>query len=285
MATWIRGRIVLIGYSPDGDSVRFVPDELATLERLDHADRLEPGAKDGSVQLRLDAIDTPESHYQNQAQPLADEARDTLLAALGFTGLRYDDNGTVTAATPEHRPAAIAASLVEQNGRPVSLLYAGDTAGSHADADTVELDDTLVDASANAEQTRNGRAYLTLYTSTPEPVRARFVALARNVDGTTPTPGTVWAADRSSGFTLTTQSDIGPTGALVLPKLFRRATDYLADDKKGSKTFVEWIADQGADDDPVEYQGRRTTLSALVRQDGDQVSLTASPLDLVFVEP
>lgn len=272
------GRVVVIGYAPDGDSVRFRPDDVATLKRLDGADRLEPSERDGSVQLRLDAIDAPESHYRNEAQPLAFEARDTLLARLGFAGLSYTDDGSVTAASPERVPAAVAASLVEVNGRPVALLYTGDDATAHADGDDVTLDAALVDASANAEQTRNGRAYLTLYTTTPEPVRARFVELARAATG----PGSVWADDRSGGFTLRTQADIGPDGALLLPKLFRRCTDFLASDS--TQTFDAWLADQGADDDPVEVNGRRTTLSALVTQDGDRVSLTASPLDMTFIE-
>ena len=285
MWIWIRGRFVVIGYSPDGDSVRFVPDQVATVRRLQHADRLEVSDKDGSVQLRLDAIDAPESHYQGQAQPLALPARDTLLAAAGFTGLRFgtDENETVEASTPESVPGAIAAQLVETNGRPVALVFVGDVATAHPDGAVVDPA-TVVDASLNAEQTRNGRAYLTLYTSTPVAVRERFVALAREAGAGTSTPpaGSVWAADRSGGFTLTTQSDIGPAGQLVLPKLFRRATDYLRAGTTG--TFLAWLREQGPDDDPVELNGQRARLSDVVTQAGDRVALTASPLDLIFVE-
>ncbi|MDL5154476.1 hypothetical protein [Actinomycetospora termitidis] len=127
-------------------------------------------------------------------------------------------------------------------------------------------------------QTSNGRAYLTLYTSTPEPVRARFLELAAAATGA----GSVWAADRSGGFTLTTQADIGPEGQLILPKLFRRATDYLRADSE--RTFVEWVRAQGADNDPVEVAGTRTNLAELLTEDGDRVSLTVPLTDLVFVE-
>lgn len=276
--TWVRGELVIAGYQPDGDSVRFVPTDLATLRSLENGTRVEPSTRDGSVQLRLDAIDTPESHYQGQAQPLALPARDTLLAAAGFRDVAFDARGTVTGSTPAPVPAAIAASLVELHGRPVATLFVGDDAAAHADGDTVEPSADLVDRSVNAEQTRNGRAYLTLYSTTPEPVRERFVELARGADGA----GSVWAADRSGGFRLTQQSDVGPDGALVLPKLFRRVTDYLASDATGG--FLDWLTAQGEDNDPVEVGGRRTALAALVREQGDQVSLTASPLDLVFLE-
>ncbi len=273
---WIRGRLAVVGYQPDGDSVRFIPDDLATVRKLQDGDKVEPSEKDGSIQLRLDAIDAPETHYEDQAQPLATPARDTLVAAAGFSGVQYDD-GTVTASTPETVPAAICASLVEVNGRPVSLLVTGDTMTSHADGDEVDPA-TVVDASVNAVQTSNGRAYLTLYTSTPAAVRTRFTELAQAAMGA----GSVWAADRSGGFTVTRQSDIGPDGALILPKLFRRGTDYLKADTK--QTFLDWLTAQGADDDPVEVDGRRTTLSALITQDGDTVSLTTAIPDLVFVE-
>lgn len=274
--TWIRGRLVVVGYSPDGDSVRFVPDEIATVRGLEKGGRVRPSERDGSIQLRLDAIDAPETHYQDQAQPLADEARATLLEAAGFSGVRFDDD-TVTAATPDSVPAAICAALVEVNGRPVALLVTGDAVTAHEDGDEVDPA-TVVDVSVNATQTRNGRAYLTLYTSTPEPVRRRFLELAADATG----PGSVWAADRSGGFTLTTQADVGPDGQLILPKLFRRATDYLRADT--SEEFLAWLRAQGSDDDPVEAAGRRTTLSELITQDGDRIALTVPITDLVFVE-
>jgi hypothetical protein len=96
-------------------------------------------------------------------------------------------------------------------------------------------------------------------------------------------PGSVWAADKSRGFTVTKQDDIGPNGALILPKLFRRGTDYLK--ANSTSTFVDWLKDQGGDDDPVEVNGTRTTLSALMTQTGDTVALTTPIPDLVFVEP
>ena len=276
--TWVRGELVIAGYQPDGDSVRIVPTSQATVRGLENGGRIEPSARDGSVQLRLDAIDAPESHYQGRAQPLAEPARDTLLARAGFGEVEVDDDGSVASSTPDRVPAAIAASLVEVYGRPVALLYTGADVEAHDDGDTVEPTAAFVDSSVNAEQVRNGRAYVTLYSSTPEPVRVRFVELARDADG----PGSVWAADRSGGFPLTRQSDVGPDGALILPKLFRRATNYLA--AGTDATFVDWLTAQGEDDDPVLLDGRRTVLSELVRQDGDEVSLIASPLDLVFVE-
>ena len=54
--TWVRGELVIAGYQPDGDSVRFVPDDLATLRTLENGKRVEPSRRDGSVQLRLEPV-------------------------------------------------------------------------------------------------------------------------------------------------------------------------------------------------------------------------------------
>ena len=50
------------------------------------------------------------------------------------------------------------------------------------------------------------------------------------------------------------------------------------------QTFLAELTDQGADDNPVEVGGKRTTLPALITQKGDAVSLTAAIPDPVFVE-
>src|SRR4051812_47616433 len=93
----LRGQLVVLGKSPDGDSIRFLPDTPALVGRLTHGDRADPSA-DGTLQLRLDGIDTPETHYNGQAQPLGVPARDELLAWCGFRDVQWS-GATVSAAT------------------------------------------------------------------------------------------------------------------------------------------------------------------------------------------
>ena len=69
----LRGELVVVGKSPDGDSIRFIPRSPALLRSLAGGGRVDPSA-DGSVQLRLDGIDAPELHYNGLAQPLAEPA-------------------------------------------------------------------------------------------------------------------------------------------------------------------------------------------------------------------
>jgi endonuclease YncB( thermonuclease family) len=281
----VPGEAVLVGKQPDGDSVRFRPDDPDLLGRLEHGDRVDP-AGDGTVQLRFDGIDAPELHYQGRAQPRGDTARDDLLAHLGFTGVRFrDDGATVTASTPRSLPLVILSRLVEVNGRPVAVVFAGADADRLGEAagGTVELDEPLLARSVNVWEVGSGVAYPLLYTSTAPAVRAVFTEHAgRARDAALG----VWAQDSSSRFPVAAAADLGPGGALVLPKLFRRAVDYLRERSGPEQTLPAWLAEHPADqDDRVLVAGTGPQpLHTLLQQSGDEVTLSADPLDLVFVE-
>lgn len=277
----LRGRLVVIGKQPDGDSIRFVPDTPALLGDLRRARRIRP-SRDGSVQLRLEGIDAPETHYQGQAQALADPARDRLLALCGFRSVRHRDQ-EVIAAEPAERPAAVLAQMADANGRPVALLL---TDGRlPADGSYTAVDDALLARTVNADLLADGSAYLTLYDSAAPPLRAALRALAAKARKA----GLgVWDADATSAFTLLDQASIGPQGELVVPKLFRRCTDYLRTRTPG-ETLVHWLRTHGdparPEDDLVVIGGRFTVhLSDLVEQRNDEITFTADLLDLVFVE-
>ena len=73
----LRGSLVIEGKAPDGDSIRLVPDTPALLDDLRRADRIRVSPVDGSVQLRLEAIDAPEVSYGPAGQPLEGPRRAT----------------------------------------------------------------------------------------------------------------------------------------------------------------------------------------------------------------
>jgi endonuclease YncB( thermonuclease family) len=273
----LRGELVVVGKQPDGDSIRFVPDSPALLRRLRRADRVRVSS-DGSVQLRLDGIDAPETHYGALAQPLGAPARDRLLALCGFADVERDGE-TVTAARPERRPAAALAHLSDPNGRPVCFVVAGDE--RPADGEWAEVDDALLRRTVNVALLEDGSAYATLYDALAADLRdaLRAVAAAARERG-----AGVWARDQTAAFTLIDQASIGPDGALVLPKLFRRCSDYLRTGT-ADESLAAWLrADADARDDEVLLPGRRTRLSALIDQAGPEISFPADPLELVFIE-
>lgn len=154
------------------------------------------------------------------------------------------------------------------------------------EGDRVALDEQVLAHTVNAHMVAKGRAYTTLYTSTPPELRSYFTDLANVANKLSET---VWAADHSREFTLIDRDSVGEGGALILPKLFRRATDYLTARDRGQATsFLGWLAQTTAagfpENDEVEIGGRRLTLADLIHEDGTTISLDANLLDLVFVE-
>ncbi len=97
----MHGDLVIHGKRPDGDSMRFIPADPSQLDRLERADRIDV-SQDGSVQLRFEAIDAPETHYGTLAQPPGDAARDQLVALADFSACTTP----TTAPSPPRRPSA-----------------------------------------------------------------------------------------------------------------------------------------------------------------------------------
>jgi endonuclease YncB( thermonuclease family) len=287
----LHGRLVVIGKEPDGDSVSFIADRPEHYAQLKNGHRVHPSA-DGSVQLRLEEVDAPELHYGTAGQPLGREARDQLLAWVGFTTLEYAPPGRtrVTAATPEAVPAVIFTQAVERNGFPVAYLVTtvGEAEHLPSDGAWVLLDQVLLDHSYNTLLVQEGVAYPTVYSSTPVSHQAYLRGLATQArDGAVG----VWADDMTGMFTLEDQASVGPEGQLVLPKLFRRATDYLRDVAGGFRgNLADWLTvvstGQSRDENDRVIVGGMTELrlSDLLVQANNNVRFQADLLDTVFVE-
>jgi hypothetical protein len=95
----------------------------------------------------------------------------------------------------------------------------------------------------------------------------------------------VWAHDATPSFSVADAGAVGPQGALVLPKLFRRVIDYLRTRTGPDQTLPAWLSATPEEDDQVLLpSGATVALSSLLRQTGDTVTLAADVLDLVFVE-
>lgn len=284
----LRGLFVIKGKEPDGDSIRFRADNPELYRSLQRSYRIQP-SRDGTVQLRLEGVDAPELHYGDFAQPLGDTARDALLARLGFTHIRFQGTKVQDADPPEGIRGAILTKGAETNGRPVSYaLLEADSAGLE-DGAVVVVDRGLLERTLNHWLLRTGTSYYTVYTSTPFKDRRilREAALAARGAGLG-----VWGIDSTSQFRLRSQQDIGPQGQLILPKLFRRGTDYLKDLAAGhfAGNLADWLVWRSrsptrAEDDRVVLQDHtEVSLSALLNQRNDRVALEADLLDIMFVE-
>jgi len=294
----IQGQFLIIGKEPDGDSVRFVANQRSHYRGLYRDDRIKPSRQDGSVQLRFEGVDAPELHYGKAAQPLGKEARDRLLDWMGFTDIEFAgrNSNTVRDSQPEAVEGTILTKAAETNGRPVSYVLLTADADSLEDGDWVRVDNALLQQTLNFRLLTEGMAYYTVYTSTPLEHRQllrQAAAAAREKERG------IWRLDTTDSFTLRDQEDIGPEGQLLLPKLFRRCTDYLKDTTNGARdedqvfrgTLKNWLLSNSRENDRVlildsvdELPSVEVQLSDLLRQSNRHIFFQPDLLDIVFVE-
>lgn len=228
--TLIKGSFQIVNYSPDGDSLRFHPDDPALVLGLLNGDRARFNRR-GDVQLRIEAIDTLETHYTppsggssslHQPASLAGAATDALLEFVGITDVVWDRSRRNVLSATDGTRGYILARSVERNGRPVAFVYAGDA--SEADGAAVHLDQARLRTSYNLAAIASGLAYATFYKGLFSDLRDALAEAARAAreDGRG-----VYAHDGSQvGFDA---SDLGviTEEIPILPKLFRRLSDYM----------------------------------------------------------
>jgi endonuclease YncB( thermonuclease family) len=286
----IRGQFLILGKEPDGDSIRFVPDDALLFDDLYRYHRMRFNENDGSIQLRLEGVDAPETHYgPKYAQPLGEAARNALLETLGYDLHKIEWSGQKVV-VDENAPVrgAIITDGADANGRPISYVFREDADVLAPLNDGAELAPSVqaVEQSSNYAMVTGGHAYTTFYTSMPKKLRryVRTAAAAAKLHRRG-----VWAADSTDQFWLSEIEDVTvPAGALILPKLFRRCIDYVKSRFDG--TLEEWLKARDSGPRPendrvlLESIGFETSLSELVETVNGYVRLKHDLLDLVFVE-
>src|SRR5262249_54866386 len=131
----IHGVFKVTQAQPDGDSIRFYPDDPAPWSLVPGIHKVRTNAG-GGAQLRLDGIDALETHYTPQGgsrlhQPLglAHEAADRLLELLGFAKVERGPDETVTSSTPAEVAGYVLTRTADLYGRCVALAGKGAAPG------------------------------------------------------------------------------------------------------------------------------------------------------------
>jgi endonuclease YncB( thermonuclease family) len=270
----IKGKFRVVGYAPDGDSVKFHADKDTLWDKLD-GPKVKLDAR-GNAQLRFEGIDTPETHYQGRHQPLgpADAATDFTLSAMGITNVVWGPTrGRVTSAQDDV-PGHILTRATERNRRPVSFVFAG--ASGKADGSEVHLDAAVLRKSINYKLVAAGHAFPTYYEGLFADLRntltAAVVAARKAKKG-------LWPQDRTGGVTVTGLAAITDQHT-IMPKLFRRLADHL---KAGQPvaTFKQKLA-QHPERLLILSASHFTHFDDIIAVNGKRVRLTRPPEDLVF---
>lgn len=277
----IAGTFHVVGYSPDGDSIRFRPDDTALIFRLPGG---RPSINDaGDVQLRIEGIDALETHYQlettgrsvYQPERWADAATGRLLEFLGIEGVEW--RGRQVGAAEDEVPGWILSRTKDKYGRPVAFVFAGEP--PEPDGASLHVDPDLLRDSYNHVALAEGLAYPTYYSSLFWDLReemTRAVTQARDARRG------LWPEDvTNEGFAVEGLDDLTETH-IILPKLFRRLSSYVGEfgSARGFKQALE------ASREPVLSlpNGQTTHLDTFVEQDegSSRLRLSARPEDLVF---
>ncbi|MGJ4889237.1 thermonuclease family protein [Bradyrhizobium sp. HKCCYLR20261] len=274
----IKGSFRVVGLSPDGDSIRFFPDQPDVMNGL-------PGGPDNQpqrpfAQLRLEAIDALETHYAGRHQPIrwARAARDRLLDFVGVTGVQWDATGsTIVAASDGTTRGSILSRAKDKYGRPIAFVFADELEGE--DGSDVRLDVAQLRDSYNHLALREGLAYPTYYEGLFPDLRNELTAVTQQAraDGLG-----LWPEDRTTSGVDATRLSVIMDDAPILPKLFRRLSDYMA--AKGTAVgFRDALA--AGRDAVLDLQTMGFThLDTFVEQAAGSsfVRLTRNPEELVF---
>lgn len=286
----ISGNLKIIGKEPDGDSVAFIADNPAHYHDLKRGYLLRPSTVDNAVQLRFQAIDTPELHYGSDFQPLGDTARDYLLKTiLKFKNIQYATSTVagkpavkVKSSTPQTIKAHIATNALEPHGRPIAYIFIGE---KFTDGENIRLTEKEIVKTVNYKMIESGFAYLLAYDSMPEEHLHIFRAAANKARST---HKGVWKIDSTFNFKLADKTSVeGADAQLVFPKIFRRCIDYFRDMANGNFNgeLIDWFKYKNEENDKVRISNNIVvTFSSLFHQVNNNLSFQADTNDIIFIE-
>jgi hypothetical protein len=199
----LAGTFRIVGSEPDGDSIRFYPDDPARWSLVPGPPAVHTNAS-GGAQLRLDGIDALETHYAPPGsgplhQPLtfAHRAAGELLRWLGFRSVTRDGEKVVEVAD-DARPGFILTRGADRNGRCVALVGRGEPPAK--DATDVHVNVALLRKTANHRLIATGLAYPTFYLKLYPDLRTELVRQAQKAR---PRTG-LWADDLTQSQPATT---------------------------------------------------------------------------------
>jgi endonuclease YncB( thermonuclease family) len=277
------------GPEPDGDTLKFLPDNRQLVENLPRPNRPPRFTQAGITTIRFEGIDTLETHFQvedeefHQEMGLALDARDILLEQTGFGDVQFFDDKPFVVEAVEHHPIRgyLLSNGLGTFGRIVAFVYTGD----HPDLDgsSIFVTPGMLDDSLNAFMLRQGQAYASFYLSLPAELREHLrgiVSQARAAgDG-------LWAAATA---TTTLSADIpGPDQLqelVIWPKLFRRLASFFQDGRTDLADLDAWLREDPRDRDDrlLLPNGELGNMHDLIVDDGSRVSLAHAPEDIVIV--
>lgn len=274
----VKGTFHVEGYSPDGDSVRFLADDMDFLKKLPGPDLAL--SKAGHAMLRFEAIDALETHFgghHHQPIEFAFEARELLLTLLGIKNVQWNEKGSKITSADDGTLGYLLTNKIENRGRVLSFVYTGTI--NKKTGDKIFVDKKLIKQSLNYKIIEKGLAFPTYYINFLPELRNEFT---KAVEKARKTGIGFWPLDKTNkGVIVEDIEDVSETN-IIMPKLFRRIAAFF--EKHSSidefKTYLEKQDDQLI----ILPTNKKKILSDIVTVKNKTVKLTKKPENIVFEE-
>lgn len=256
---------------PDGDTVRFAPDNSMLLFLLDQRGR-PPGINrtNGTISLRYEGIDAMEKSART---PESSDATKKNLDLLGITDTVRETRGYILS------------NQLGTYGRPISFIFTGNPEDGEGDGDSIFLTAERMKTSLNYQLIENGNAYPLFYDTLFSDLRqeltdAVLAALAANRG--------VWQDDATTSGVIWGGADSLDTLEPIFPKLWRRLEGYtqdrdFRDDSDTLDEFIDYLQSKRSERLFIISENRFTGFDNIVEVSGSTIKLLFQPEDLVFM--
>ncbi len=265
-------------YQPDGDTVRFAPDDPGLVQRLP---RRGSGPKDPPA-VRFEAVDALEKEQETKG---AIAARDRVFELLGLAQDSINagtDGFTIHSAKAGEARGYVLANSLDKHGRLIAFLFTGDPA--HTDGALIDPDLDDIRGSVNQLLIEEGLVYPTFYSTLSSRLRDGLAQVAQRARGD---GAGLWARAVGTPQRFARIPSVSTLSKLVLfPPLHRRLDDYLRS-HRGFDGLASWLRS-----DPVHRNkavriiadDTQTDLPGILRADGLLIQLKYHPEEFVFVD-
>ncbi|MFA4839752.1 MAG: thermonuclease family protein [Candidatus Neomarinimicrobiota bacterium] len=270
----IKGKFHVVGYSPDGDSIRFAAENDANWDFFSWKKQSDRKCK--KKQIRFEAIDALETHYEESHQPRAFGigALENLLDLLGIRNVVYNLILTKIVSAEDGAGGFIASQSLDVYNRPISLVFSNDV--RLKDGDEVPLADLPMTKCVNLKMAKIGLAYPTFYSSMEDALLELFTKTAqtarKNRVG-------LWALDKTGNFTIWNTTTI-TDDIVILPKLFRRLTIFFQNCSDFDQ--LDGYLNKQEDRVLIRSTGQKTKFADLLKITGRNIQFSCQPEDLIF---
>lgn len=275
-----------LGPEPDGDTLKFKPDNPQLVEGLQRPGSSPDFNTRNMINLRFEGIDALELHYKEMHQNLqwAVNARDELLDSVGFQNVQFIPNHIpvkVQSADNHPQRGYVLARSLDTYGRIIAFVYTGDR--NEVDGSEIWLADQDVLASLNAQLLKAGLVYPAFYSTLP--IDLKNVLKTQAANARTQNLG-LWADRDDKKNVKVSIPDLATLQDLVFwPKMFRRLSAFFSSGHQGLGQFDTWLrADPVHRDDRLILPNREYgNMHDLFEVSGDDFRLLHEPEELIVL--